>query len=110
MAGQSHTAGPRAKVRVHLTNPESGYESETEATVSVSDWTVIDAVLCGRGQTYAAAPDLLEAAVLAEDIIDDFLGHLSPEEQIACSEDPKASAALKALRAAIAKATGEGAQ
>lgn len=54
----------------------------------------------------AAAPELLEAVVLAEDIIDDFLGHLSPDEQIAASEDPKASNALKALRAAIAKATG----
>jgi hypothetical protein len=49
--------------------------------------------------------ELLEAAKLAEDIIDDFLGHLSPDEQIACAEDPKASAALKALRAAISKAT-----
>lgn len=55
----------------------------------------------------ASAPDLLEAAILAEDIIDDFLGHLSPDEQVACKEDPKASAALKALRAAIAKATGQ---
>jgi hypothetical protein len=52
-----------------------------------------------------AAPDLLEAARLAEDIIDDFLGHLSPDEQVACAEDPKAAGALKALRGAISKAS-----
>lgn len=47
----------------------------------------------------AAAPDLLEAAQKAEDIIDDFVA--------GCPDDPKASAALQALRAAIAKAAGE---
>lgn len=44
----------------------------------------------------AAAPDLLEAAKLAEDIIDDF---------VAGGPDAKAEAALKALQAAITRAT-----
>lgn len=55
----------------------------------------------------AAAPCLLEAAKLAEDIIDDFLGHLSHDEQTAGGEDSQAAAALKALRTAIRKARGE---
>lgn len=64
-----------------------------------------------RARLIAAAPDLLAAAILAEDIIDDFLGHLSPEEQVACTDDPKAAAALKALRAAISLTqAGEGGQ
>jgi hypothetical protein len=56
-----HTAGPRADVRVHLTNPESGYESETQARVTMDEWVVLDRVLCGTGAVYVAAPDLLEA-------------------------------------------------
>lgn len=52
----------RANVRVHLTNPESGYESETEARATADEWVVIDAILCGhaRSSVYMAAPDLLE--------------------------------------------------
>lgn len=51
----------RANVLVKLTNPESGYESEIEATVSPEEWVVMDRVLCGHGQEYTAAPELLEA-------------------------------------------------
>lgn len=51
----------RANVLVKLTNPESGYESEIEATVSPEEWVVMDRVLCGHGQEYVAAPELLEA-------------------------------------------------
>lgn len=72
---------------------------------TLHDWAV-DAVAEMR-KCHAIKADLLEAATLAEDIIDDFLGHLSPDEQVACKEDPKASVALKALRAAISKATGQ---
>lgn len=49
----------------------------------------------------AAAPELLEAAKRAEDVIDDFLGHLSHDEQ---ADDPEVGQALVVLRAAIAKA------
>ena len=60
------TKGPKARVTVKLINPESGYESETEASVSAEDWNVIDRVLCGRGQVYAAAPTMAEALEEAE--------------------------------------------
>ena len=89
----AHTKGPRASVRVFLVNPESGYESDTEATVSADQWAVIDAVLCGREQPYASAPDLLEAL---QSLIDNLAeGDFISETRIA------------AARAAIAKATGE---
>lgn len=84
-------SGPRASVRVHLTNPESGYESETETTVSPGQWAVIDAVLCGREQPYASAPALLEALKVAFEQLDEF-------------DTPKAFTLAKA---AISKATGD---
>ncbi len=61
MAEVKHTPGPKADVLIRLTNPESGYVSETAAKVTASDWQVIDRVICGSGHLYAAAPDLFEA-------------------------------------------------
>lgn len=61
MAEVKHTPGPKADVLIRMTNPESGYVSETAAKVTASDWHVIDRVICGSGHLYAAAPDLFEA-------------------------------------------------
>ncbi|OWR16573.1 hypothetical protein [Brevundimonas diminuta] len=61
MAEVKHTPGPKADVLIRLTNPESGYVSETAAKVTASDWQVIDRVICGSGHLYAAAPELFEA-------------------------------------------------
>lgn len=49
----------------------------------------------------AAAPDLLAAATVAEDLIDDMT---TPGQE---HEDPELYAALKALRAALSKALGQ---
>lgn len=75
--------------------------------VSDGEFSAYYAQVEANARLIAAAPDLLKAAKLAEDIIDDFLGHLSPDEQTAGGEDSQAAAALKALRAAIRKARGE---
>jgi len=52
----------------------------------------------------AAGQVLLEALILCEDIIDDFVGHLSPKEQEA---DSDVGAALAKARSAIDKARGD---
>lgn len=106
----AHTPGPLTvddRGIICHRNPH-GYQQPVKlAGAWVDDAWIDDAEAMANARLYAAAPDLLEAATLAEDIIDDFRGHLSPDDQIACEEDPKASAALKALRAAITKAAGQ---
>ena len=118
MAGEAHTPGPWSFNNGSMTGAvwarkefvASVYPSAPEDWDGFSDFAGLEEMRA-NARLIAAAPDLLAAAILAEDIIDDFLGHLSPEEQIACTDDPKAAAALKALRAAIARAqAGEGGQ
>lgn len=51
----------------------------------------------------AAIAPLVEAARLAEDIIDDLVGHLTPHEQ---ANDPDVGECLSKLRAILAHAGG----
>lgn len=91
MGEGKHT--PKADVRVVLTNPESGYESETTAKVTVAEWVVIDRILCGTGTVYTAALDLLEAVAEA-------LSHCGKDGYLDCGKP-----ATDKLRAAFARAT-----
>lgn len=98
----------RAQVRVHLKNPDSGYQSETNAQVTVDEWRVIDAVLCGYGQKYTAAPDLLEACRAGAEVLEQYvhaLHHMPSEQLEAHPYIPTVEDAFDALHAAIAKAT-----
>jgi len=106
MAEVKHTPGPKADVLIRLTNPESGYVSETVAKVTASDWHVIDSVICGSGHLYAAAPDLFEA-------LRQLLGNaeIARYHLYATDEAALAGSALfdtiQQARAALSKATAQ---
>lgn len=108
MAEVKHTPGPKADVLIRLTNPESGYVSETAAKVTASDWQVIDRVICGSGHLYAAAPELFEAA----SAIAPHLGATDKNDWRGLFDDDAISMTVKirigdlrALRDALSKAT-----
>lgn len=117
MTGAKHTPGPWRFIIDDTGGQWSGWPLCIEAE-SDEDKVVVrtggqwpyewDAATSQReavanARLIASAPCLLEAAARAEDVIDDFLGHLSHEEQ---AQDPTVGQVLVALRAAIAKATG----
>ena len=100
MAEVKHTPGPKADVLVKLTNPESGYVSETAAKVTASEWHVIDRVICGSGQLYVAAPDLLAVAIKSHEPYEGL-----SEDDIRSLYGPEEAELALSLRSALSKAT-----
>jgi cytochrome c556 len=95
---QKHTPGPWS-IGSPLNNPNNGFpirsESGEEVAV-VADWSHRANIERANARLIAAAPDLLEAAIHAEETLSLYV-----------AETGEPGAALDALRAAIAKAKGD---